>query len=234
MGGNGRPKAIRGSARCPGLRRLVRSQDLEGPAGKHLPVAFAFHPARSPAARRLPPLPSPKCSQPTEPEAWPPPEVISCRSTVSPRRISTTAPMASRFAPACCKPQLHPAARSAAGLTPDLGRGPAVHAPRGPACPSRLRSTTCRPARDGHAGHARAVPRLDKGAVAVLQQQVVRVLRGKVRHLGHVALGDEQVQQPVVVHIGKLRRARRSKGCRSSPGIGPVRGDPALGKATSA
>ena len=41
-------------------------------------------------------------------------------------------------------------------------------------------------------------------AVPPADQQIVRVDRGEVLHLLHIALGEEEIQQPVIVEIGKL------------------------------
>ena len=44
-----------------------------------------------------------------------------------------------------------------------------------------------------------------KSAIGLLQQQVVGVQRGKVRHAGDIAFDNEQIHQTIMVDIGKLR-----------------------------
>ncbi len=46
--------------------------------------------------------------------------------------------------------------------------------------------------------------RLDEGPVRGLQQQVVRIVRGEVRHLGDIPLGDEEIGAAVIVHVLEL------------------------------
>ena len=65
-------------------------------------------------------------------------------------------------------------------------------------------------------------------AVSTLQQQVVGILRGEVRHFRHVALGDEQINEAVIVHVFKLRVPGRA-GAQVAARVGAMRGD-TLGK----
>ena len=86
-----------------------------------------------------------------------------------------------------------------------------------------LKSTSAAAAGGAVIGDAGLVAGLDELAVRRLQQQVVRVLRGEVRHLVDVALGDEQVDEAVIVHVVELGMPGGA-GPKVVAGIGAVRG----------
>ena len=54
-------------------------------------------------------------------------------------------------------------------------------------------------------GHAGLLADFDKFSVGLLQQQVVGIQGGEIRHLPDIAFDDEEIGQTIVVDIGKLR-----------------------------
>ena len=74
----------------------------------------------------------------------------------------------------------------------------------------------------GDAGHAGLVADLNELAVSTLQEQVVGILYGEIRHGVDVALRDEEVDQPVIVHILELGMPTGT-GTKIVTHIGPVR-----------
>ena len=72
-------------------------------------------------------------------------------------------------------------------------------------------------------GHAGLLADFDKLAINLLQEQVVGVQGGEIRHLPDIAFDDEEVGQSIVVDIGKLR-VPGGGGVHVAAHIRPVRG----------
>ena len=136
-------------------------------------------------------------------------------------------------AAALAQAQLQPVAhrqrlvgRAGTDVAPQLGLVPAVdddHVQQAVAVQVNQHAAAAAP----NAGDAGLLPDLDKAAVGLLQQQVVRVQHREVGHGRHIALDDEQVHQAVVVHVLELRMPGGRR-VHVSAHIGPVRGDAAL------
>ena len=85
--------------------------------------------------------------------------------------------------------------------------------------PSMLRSIAAAPRpRRGSAMPAR-VADLGEGLVPLAEQQVVGIVGGKIRHGLDIALGDEQVEQAVIVEVGELA-VPAGRGPHVAAGIG--------------
>ena len=113
-----------------------------------------------------------------------------------------------------------------AGIAPELRRGIAVddhHVDQ----PVEVEIGERRTPRLLDAGDAGLVAGFRELAVALLQQQVVGILHREVGHVPDIALGDEQIDEAVIVHVLELRMPGRA-GLQVFADIGPVRGD-ALG-----
>ena len=64
---------------------------------------------------------------------------------------------------------------------------------------------------------------LGEGPVPPAEEQVVGIVGGELRHRLDVALGDEEIEQAVIVHVGELA-VPAGRGAEVAAGIGPRRG----------
>ena len=94
--------------------------------------------------------------------------------------------------------------------------------------PSRLKSVSAAPRELAKLAMPALSPTSWNLPSAALQQQIVGVLGGEVRHLGDIALGDEQVDQAVIVHVLELGVPGGARPDVAA-GVGALRGD-ALGE----
>ena len=121
---------------------------------------------------------------------------------------------------------LRPVCRARAHVAPELRLVPAVdHQHVQQAIAIQVGQHAAAPAFD--AGNAGLLPGLHKAAIGLLQQQVVGVQRGEVRHAGDVALDDEKIGIAVMVDIGKLRVPGSGR-VHVATHVRPVRGDAAF------
>ncbi len=130
--------------------------------------------------------------------------------TRSPAVTSTQAPIASRLAPSCCEPHRQPVAhrlRIIGRAGPDVAVQAHVLAPvddHQVQHPIQVEVGQRATAGTSEADDARVLATLHEGAIHLAHEQVARVAHGVARFRLDVALGHEQVDLAIVVHVRKL------------------------------
>ena len=130
--------------------------------------------------------------------------------------------MPRRLGPSVLERQFDPVAGVRRVVAPEFGRFASVDDDEVDAA-VEIEIGKRRAARGLDAGDPGRVALFDESAVGLLHQQVVGVGHGEIRHLVDIALGDEQVDEAVIVDILEL-------GMPAGLGLAPRRRYRAVGR----